>query len=44
MTMVESLPAYSSAEAEARIKGDNLISMINAYLAGYAAADTPVDV
>ena len=44
MTMVESLPAYSSAEAEARNKGDNLISMINVYLAGYAAAGTPVDV
>ena len=44
MTMVESLPAYSSAEAEARSKGDTLISRINAYLAGYAAAGTPVDV
>lgn len=44
MTMVESLPAYSSAEAEARNKGDNLISMINVYLAGYAAAGMPVDV
>ena len=44
MTMVESLPTYSSAEAEARSKGDNLISMINVYLAGYAAAGTPVDV
>lgn len=44
MTMVESLPTYSSAEAEARSKGDNLISMINVYLAGYAAAGMPVDV
>jgi hypothetical protein len=44
MTMVESLPTYSSAEAEARSKGDNLISMINVYLAGYAAAGAPVDV
>lgn len=44
MTMVESLPAYASAEAVAKSKGDNLISMINAYLAGYASAGTPVKV
>ena len=36
MTAVESLPAYASAEAVAKSRGDNLISMINAYLAGYA--------
>lgn len=44
MTMVESLPAYASAEAVAKSKGDNLLSMINAYLAGYAAGSVPVDV
>ncbi|MBT1175183.1 hypothetical protein JS530_06685 [Bifidobacterium sp. LC6] len=43
MTMVESLPAYASAEAVAKRKGDNLISLLNAYLAGYASAGTPVD-
>lgn len=44
MTMVESLPAYASAAAVAKSKGDNLLSMINAYLAGYASAGAPVDV
>ncbi|KAA8827057.1 hypothetical protein [Bifidobacterium myosotis] len=43
MTVVESLPAYASAEAVAKSRGDNLISMINAYLAGYASAGLPVE-
>ncbi len=43
MTAVESLPAYASAEVVAKSKGDNLISMINAYLAGYASAGLPAD-
>lgn len=50
VTIVESLPAYASAEAVARRKGDNLISLLNAYLAGYASGgmgaretDAPVD-
>lgn len=43
MTAVESLPAYASAEAVAKSKGDNLISIINAYLAGYASAGAPID-
>lgn len=50
MTAVESLPAYASAEAVARRNGDNLLGLINAYLAGYASAginayadDVPVD-
>lgn len=41
MTAVESLPAYAEAEAVARRRGDNLISLLNAYLAGYAAGNTP---
>lgn len=43
MTVVESLPAYASAEAVAKSRGDNLIIMINAYLAGYASAGLPVE-
>lgn len=43
MTTVESLPAYTAAEAVARHKGDNLISMINAYLAGYASGGLDID-
>ena len=50
MTAVESLPAFASAEIVARRRGDNLIGMLNAYLAGYASAgiavpdgDVPVD-
>ncbi|TPF91631.1 hypothetical protein BW14_11870 [Bifidobacterium sp. UTBIF-68] len=43
MTAVESLPAYASAEAVAKRKGDNLISIINAYLAGYASAGAPIN-
>ncbi|WP_034528363.1 CopG family transcriptional regulator [Bifidobacterium stellenboschense] len=41
MTMVESLPAYAAAAAVAKSRGDNLLSMINAYLAGYASAGAP---
>lgn len=37
MTAVESLPAYKAAESVADRRGDNLTSLISAYLAGYAA-------
>lgn len=36
MTAIESLPAYRKAEAEAERRGENLSSLIDAFLAGYA--------
>jgi len=36
MTAIESLPAYREAEAAAERRGDNLGSLIDAFLAGYA--------
>lgn len=34
MTAIESLPAYRKAEAEAERRGENLSSLIDAFLAG----------
>ena len=38
MTAVESLPVYKKAEEVARSRGDDLTSLIGAYLSGYVAA------
>ncbi|WP_291527647.1 hypothetical protein [Bifidobacterium sp. UBA744] len=37
MTAIESLPVYKAAEVVADRRGDNLTSLLSAYLAGYAA-------
>lgn len=37
MTSVESLPVYKTAEKVAESRGDNLTSLISAYLSGYVA-------
>ena len=45
MTTLENLPLYKQADAIARQRGENVLSMINAYLAGYVAgAGTAGDV
>ena len=36
MTAIESLPAYREAEVAAKRRGENLGSLIDAFLAGYA--------
>lgn len=42
MTAIESLPAYREAEVAAKRRGENLGSLIDAFLAGYArGAATP---
>lgn len=39
MTAIESLPAYREAEVAAKRRGENLGSLIDAFLAGYARGD-----
>ncbi|QOL32872.1 hypothetical protein [Bifidobacterium eulemuris] len=41
MTAVESLPRYAEAEALARSRGVDLISLLGAYVSGYADSGTP---
>lgn len=38
MTAVESLPVYKKAEEIAQSRGDDLTTLIGAYLSGYVAA------
>ena len=41
MTAIESLPAYREAEVAAKRRGENLGSLIDAFLAGYARGACP---